>query len=107
MAKIDVASQPMRSGTGTLDSNGLIREIRTTAVADREHVGGDLVPLLNHESLCFEKRTDLRALPADDVLKNRNQHSESVLTENGSFCDWREVLIFGDCDREAISAVDM
>src|SRR5579864_8171561 len=105
MAKIDVASQPMRSSTGALGSNCSTREICGTAVADRDHVGGDLVPLLNHESLCFEKCTDLHAVPPDDVLENRDQHAERVLTQNGALRDGSEVLILRDGDCEAVAPV--
>src|SRR5215469_5899509 len=92
-AKMAVANHPITSGTGTLSTNR-IGQRSWRVIANRHNVGRDLVPLLNDEALLFQEGADLGTLPPDDFFKNRNQHTQRIVAEHGSFCDRREVFIF-------------
>src|SRR5262245_31575959 len=46
---------------------------------DRQPVGADAIPFLQHEALGFEEVADARRLPADDVLENRHEHARRIV----------------------------
>src|ERR1039457_6664254 len=53
--------------------------------------GGGLVPILDHEAVGGKQRADLRGIPTGDLLEDRDEYAERVLTENGSPGDLHDV----------------
>src|ERR1035438_3911464 len=82
------------------DRGGLARGLRIHG-GERDGVGAHLLPLAEGEAVGCKKGAYARAVPAQDVFQDGDQHRERVVGEDAAARHLADVAIFGDSDREA------
>src|SRR5712664_494799 len=77
------------------------------AIADREPIRADAVPLLNHEAVIFKEGADLARSESGDLLETGHEHAQGVVADHRALRDVRDFACFRHGDREAIAAIDV
>src|ERR1019366_8094046 len=88
------------------DRGGLARGLRIHG-REGDGVGAHLLPLVQGEAVGGKEGADARAVPAQDIFQDGDQHRERVVGEDAAARHLADIAILGDGDGETADVVDV
>src|SRR5215468_1322669 len=76
-------------------------------LSDLHAIGARALPIMEHHSVRLDESPDLRRSHSEDLVKDRHQDTEGVVTQNRGLGDARKMAILGRRDGEPLGVIDV